>query len=57
MSHHKEIVIDGKKCGHVRITNSGIILSVWVKTDKQQMLFVPEQAFPIDYVRKWEEEE
>jgi hypothetical protein len=57
MSHHKEIVIDGKKCGHVRITNSGIILSVWVKTDKQQMLFVPEQAFPIDYVRKWEDEE
>jgi hypothetical protein len=30
MSHHKDIIIDGVKIGHVRITNSGQVLSVWI---------------------------
>jgi len=42
MSHHRPIMVDGVKVGHVRITNSGTILSVWIKTDTQQMLFLPE---------------
>ncbi len=42
MSHHRKLTIDGIDVGHVRITNSGTILSVWIKTDKQQMLFLPE---------------
>jgi hypothetical protein len=47
MSHHRSIMVDGVKVGHVRITNSGIILSIWIKTDNQQMLFIPEDG-PID---------
>ena len=42
MSHHRKLTIDGIDVGHVRITNSGTILSVWIKTDTQQMLFLPE---------------
>jgi len=30
MSHHRTIIIDGKEYGHVRITNSGQILSIWI---------------------------
>ena len=30
MSHHKDIIIDGVKIGHVRITNSGQVLSIWI---------------------------
>jgi len=42
MSHHRKLTIDGIDVGHVRITNTGTILSVWIKTDTQQMLFLPE---------------
>lgn len=30
MSHHRTIIINGKEYGHVRITNSGQILSIWI---------------------------
>ena len=46
MSHHKNIYtyIQGEqvKVGHVRITNTGTIMSVWISNDVQQMLFLPE---------------
>ncbi len=46
MSHHKNIYawIMGEqvKLGHVRITNTGTILSVWISNDVQHMLFLPE---------------
>lgn len=42
MSHHKKIYIDAPigHIGHVRITNDGKILSIWIKDQKQ--LFVPD---------------
>ena len=44
MSHHISIYIGDSMNpdGHVRIRNDGTILSIWIKTDKQQMLFLPE---------------
>jgi len=46
MSHHKPIYIyiqgEQVKVGHVRITNTGTIMSVWISNDVQQMLFLPE---------------
>jgi len=30
MSHHKKIVIDGIEYGHFRITNDGIVISIWI---------------------------
>ena len=56
MSHHKNIYtyIQGEqvKVGHVRITNTGTILSVWIHTGRQKMLFLPE--YP-DLVQEEEE--
>ena len=52
MSHHKKIyIVDPLSevetnilytIGHVRIRNDGTILSIWINTDKQAMLFLPE---------------
>jgi|TARA_R110000823_G_C15845889_1_gene491681 hypothetical protein len=54
MSHHKKIYIVDPLAeaetnilhtiGHVRRRNDGTILSVWIHTDKQSMLFLPEHA-------------
>jgi len=41
-SHHKRIEIDGVDVGYVRIRNDGTVLSVWISTENQKMLFVPE---------------
>lgn len=30
MSHHRTLIINGKEYGHVRITNDGQILSIWI---------------------------
>ena len=43
-SHHENIKIGEKYVGRVRITNSGRILSIWINTDIQQMLFLPEDS-------------
>jgi hypothetical protein len=42
MSHHIKIYIDGplNEIGYARITNDGVILSIWIKDQKQ--LFVPD---------------
>lgn len=41
-SHHKRIEIDGVDVGYVRVRNDGTVLSVWISTEHQKMLFVPE---------------
>ncbi len=50
MSHHKSFFIDGVKCGHVRITNDGVILSIWIDTEVQRMLFVPEDKKTVELI-------
>jgi len=40
-SHHEYIRVAGEIVGHIRITNSGKILSVWFKEPYNQ-LFLPE---------------
>jgi len=40
-SHHENIRVGGQIVGHIRITNSGKILSVWFKAPYNQ-LFLPE---------------
>ena len=40
-SHHENIWVSGRIVGHIRITNSGKILSVWFKEPYNQ-LFIPE---------------
>ncbi len=40
-SHHEYIRVSGRIVGHIRITNSGKILSVWFKEPYNQ-LFLPE---------------
>jgi len=43
MSHHKKIVIDGVEYGHVRITNDGVVLSIWINQPwGDGQLFIPE---------------
>jgi hypothetical protein len=42
MSHHENIKIGDKFVGHVRITNDGEILSIWISG--QKMLFIPEEV-------------
>ena len=42
MSHHRNISIGETVIGHVRITNDGTILSIWINTNRQRMLFHPE---------------
>jgi len=44
MSHHRSLFMDGEKIGHVRITNDGNILSIWIDTEVQRWLFIPEDA-------------
>jgi len=54
MSHHKKIYIVDPLAkaetdilhtiGHVRRRNDGTILSIWINTEKQSMLFLPEHA-------------
>lgn len=46
-SHHERIYwlnFEGaaQDCGYVRVRNDGVILSVWIDTEVQRMLFVPE---------------
>jgi hypothetical protein len=43
VSHHRCIEIDGIVVGHVRITNAGEVLSIWISTEVQQKLFLPEE--------------
>ena len=53
MSHHVSIRmggVPGEIIGHARITNRGHIISIWIKTDKQQMLFFPEQPIPKEFL-------
>ena len=40
-SHHEAIRVAGRIVGHIRITNSGKILSVWF-ADPYNQLFLPE---------------
>ena len=40
-SHHEYIRVSGRIVGHIRVTNSGKILSVWFKAPYNQ-LFLPE---------------
>lgn len=44
MSHHERIYAIGGNLdiGYIRIRNDGVILSIWIDTEKQQMLFLPE---------------
>jgi len=51
MSHHKKIyIVDPLSetsnvlihVGHVRIRNDGTVLSVWINSEHQSMLFLPE---------------
>jgi len=43
MSHHKKIVIDGIEYGYFRITNDGVVLSIWIKQPLGEgQLFIPE---------------
>ena len=54
MSHHKKIYIVDPLAeaetnilhtiGHVRRRNDGTILSIWIHTETQSMLFLPEHA-------------
>jgi len=41
-SHHEAIRVGNMIVGHARITNDGTILSIWINTDRQRMLFLPE---------------
>jgi hypothetical protein len=50
MSHHKSIFIDGVKCGHARITNDGVILSIWIDTEVQRMLMIPEDKEVVEQI-------
>ena len=43
-SHHESIKIGNIYVGFATITNSGTILSIYINTDRQQMLFLPEYA-------------
>jgi hypothetical protein len=42
-SHHERLQIGGFFVGYARVRNDGTVLSIWISTDNQQMLFVPEQ--------------
>lgn len=44
MSRHERIYGIGGNLdiGYIRIRNDGVILSIWIDTDHQKMLFLPE---------------
>ncbi len=43
MSHHRKLIIDGVEYGHVRITNDGVVLSIWINQPwGDGQLFIPE---------------
>ena len=44
MSRHERIYGIGGNLdiGYIRIRNDGVILSIWIDTEYQKMLFVPE---------------
>ena len=45
MSHHRGIIdADGKKVGHLRITNAGDVLSIWVDYRNTTRLFIPSRG-------------
>jgi hypothetical protein len=45
MSHHLKLMINGQDAGHVRITNHGEVLSVWIKQPwGLGELFIPESG-------------
>lgn len=47
MSHHKKIIIDDVEYGYFRITNEGIVLSIWINQPwGEGQLFIAEN--PID---------
>ena len=43
-SHHEQIKIGNIYVGTARVTNSGRILSMWINTNMQKMLFLPEDS-------------
>lgn len=43
-SHHEQIKIGGQYVGYARITNDGEILSIYIKTNEQRMLFLREEV-------------
>ena len=47
-SHHETIKIGENTVGFARITNSGRILSIYINTDVQRMLFLPEDSDGFD---------
>jgi len=43
MSHHKKIIVNGMEFGHMRVTNNGEVLSIWIKQPwGEGELFIPE---------------
>jgi len=42
MSHHKRIIIDGIDYGHLRIKNSGEVISIVIRQPWDIELFIPE---------------
>ena len=44
MSHHQRIYISRGETdiGYIRVRNDGTILSIWIDTEHQSMLFLPE---------------
>ncbi len=43
MSHHKKIIVNGMEFGHMRVTNNGEVLSIWiVQPWGEGELFIPE---------------
>ena len=44
MSHHEPIKIGNLYVGYARITNEGVILSIYIKTKSQHRLFLPEEG-------------
>ena len=44
MSHHKRIIIDGIHYGHLRIKNSGEVISIVIYQPWDIELFIPEKG-------------
>ena len=41
-SHHEFIRVGGRIIGYMRVTNSGVIISIWIN-DPYNKLFLPEE--------------
>ena len=59
MSRHERIYGIGGNLdiGYIRIRNDGVILSIWIDTEYQKMLFLPEHPELIQEELVQEEEE